>query len=331
MGHIGRRGLRSLVLVLSVAIGVAGLAAPSPARAAPITLPLCALSSQATAELLDIQGHLAVGVVDLRSGDTWGGGDLTHSFTLHSTSKAVLAFAALNELSDDGEPLSPELSAVLEKMVVLGSNDAAKQTFDWLGGPPDLRDFYLRIGAEPLARTVHYRSWGLGHGRIDDLARLFARLAVSPAISEGARAEAYALLRTTWSAAYWYAQAAGSLPGWHSATKTGWFWLDDDSQRINHASIIFNPHERSRYSVVVMYEGFALFDDVWGAINDIHRLVARDIAQREDGRVYGDRGCRRIVEFYRTLAVVLPATTLPVWRDPTSDMLPEELKFEWRN
>ena len=287
--------------VLSVAIGSPTL------RAAPPVLPLCALSAEAQQQVDRVWGHAAVAVSDLRSGDTWAAGDQMHRFTLHSTAKAVLAFAALEKLEQVPQPPPGRSTDRLQRMVVLGENEAADQLFAWLGGAPALADFYRGIGAPTLAANVHERSWGLGTARAAALARMLVRLERSPEISEQARAAAGDLLKQTPAALHWRAYSVYALPDWTAAAKSGWFWLDDDSQRINLVALLYDETGRGRYAVVLLYEGFARFDQVWERFNAAIGWLAHDLSLRETGRPFGERGCVLAARFLRQLGATLDA------------------------
>jgi len=289
------------VTVLSVAIG------SSTVRAAPPVLPLCAISVEAQQQVDRLWGRTAAAVSDLRSGDTWAGGDQRYRFTLHSTAKAVLAFAALEKLEQVPQPPPGRLTQRLRRMVVLGENEAADKLFAWLGGASALADFYRRIGASNLSSGVHDRSWGLGTARAAALARMLGRLDRSPVISEQARTAAVDLLKQTPAALHWRAYSVYALPDWTAAAKSGWFWLDDDSQRINLVALLYDESGRARYAMVLLYEGFARFDQVWEGFNAVIGWLAHDLSLRETGRPYGERGCVQAARFLRQLGVTLDA------------------------
>ena len=250
-------------------------------------------------------GQAALAVVDVRSRETWAGGNQRHPFTLHSTTKAVLAFAVLTELEQERQAATGWFEERLRRMVVHGENDATDELFDWLGGPAALAGFYQRINAQPLAAGVHGESWGLGRARIADIARMFARLARSAAIPEQARASAVDLLAQTPAALHWRAYSVYALPEWTAAAKSGWFWLEDDSQRINLVALLLDGSGRLRYALVLMYEGVELFDDVWDRFNAAIGWLAHDLSLRERGRPHGDRGCAQVALFLRQLSVYL--------------------------
>ncbi|MCY3923356.1 MAG: hypothetical protein OXG27_13330 [Chloroflexi bacterium] len=287
--------------------GLSVIASAFQASAAPPSLPLCALSSQAQQQVDRLWGLRAVAVVDVRSRETWGGGDQSYAFTLHSTTKAVLAFAALTKLEQQGHASTKRFAGPLRRMVVLGENEAADQLFDWLGGAPALADFYRRIGARPLAAGVHDESWGLGRARVAEIARMFALLAQSPAIPDRARASALGLLGQTPAALHWRAYSVYALPEWTASTKSGWFWLEDDSQRINLVALLHDDAGDVRYAMALFYEGFALFDQVWQRFNAVIGWLAHDLSLREAGRLHGSRDCRLADEFLRRLGFYLEA------------------------
>lgn len=277
------------------------------ASAAPPALPLCALSAQAQQQVDRLWGLAAVAVVDLRSREAWAGGDQGYAFTLHSTTKAVLAFAVLSKRNRYDQASSGRFEDRLRRMVVFGENEAADELFAWLGGPEALAGFYRRIGARPLADGVHDESWGLGRARVDEIARMFARLASSPAIPEQARASALDLLAQTPAARHWRAYSVYALRDWSAAAKAGWFWLEDDSQRINFVALLYDETGRGRYALALFYEGFALFDEVWQRFNAVIGWLAHDLSLREAGRPHGDRDCALAAEFLRRLGVYLEA------------------------
>ncbi len=271
--------------------------------------PLCALSADASERTHSLAGRIGAAVVDIRTGETWSGGGGGQTFTLHSVSKAVLAFAALTQIADDAaqshaddpeaeqeevpEPyLDSDMSFQIWHMIVMGENWAAKNVVNWLGGTEAMAQFYRRVGAEQMAQGVHDTSWGLGVGLVHEVAHFFAQAAGSESVPEWARERAYSFLTLTTPAVVWHHLTAPWLPGWHAATKTGWYYLANHVERINHASIIFDRDGEARYSIVVMYEGVDWFDNIWGGINGVHRSVAAQIALREQGEPYGDSACQ---------------------------------------
>lgn len=275
------------------------------ASAAPPSLPLCALSAQAEQQIDRLWGRAAVAVVDLRSRETWAGGDTGHGFTLHSTTKAVLAFAVLAKLEQEVHPSNRWFEHRLRRMVVFGENEAADELFGWLGGAEALAGFYRHLGAPSLAAGVHDRSWGLGRAQVAEVARMLAQLARSPVIPAPARDSALELLRQTPAALHWRAYSVYALPGWTAAAKSGWFWLEDDSQRINLAALLSDGSSRLRYALVLMYEGFERFDDVWARFNGAIGWLAHDLSLRETRRPHGDQDCALAAQFLRQLGAHL--------------------------
>lgn len=286
-------------------VGLPLIAAATHASAAPPPLPLCALSAQAQQHIDRLWGRVALAVVDLRRSETWSGGEQDYAFTMHSTAKAVLAFAVLARLEQAGHGSTKRLDDRLRRMVVLGENEAADELFAWLGGSPALVDFYNRIGARPLAAGVHDRSWGLGRARVTEIARMFARLARSPALPGAATDSALELLAQTPAALHWRAHSVYALPEWTAAAKSGWFWLEDDSQRINLVALLSDGSGQPRYALVLMYEGVELFDAVWERFNLAIGWLAHDLSLREAGRPHGDRHCALAAQFLRRLGVYL--------------------------
>lgn len=267
------------------------------AAASPPTLPLCALSSDAQHQIDQIWGRAALAVVDTRNLETWSGGDREYAFTMHSTTKAVLAFAVLTKMELEGETLTTGLEDSLRRMVVFGENDAADELFALVDGAPGLVDFYQSIEAQPLAEGVHDRSWGLGRARSVEVARMLTGLALSQEVPNEARSSALELLAQTPAALHWRAYSDYALSGWTAAAKSGWFWLEDDSQRINLVAILLDQSGRGRYAVALFYEGFARFDNVWERFNAVIGWLAHDISLREAGRPHGDRHCALAAQF----------------------------------
>lgn len=281
------------LLGVIIAVGLIGLAGTSLAGAEPGDDPslLCALSPDAQAQTNVLPGRLGVAVVDVRSGAGWVSDD-DELFTLHSVSKAVLAFATVMRLGDLELELSREQRALLFQMVVMGENWAARRIVDWLGGTRAMQEFYLRIRAESMVGGVHQTSWGLGTGRAIDIARMFAAVTNSHELPSDQRALVYDLMISTWSALRWPHAVQPALPGWRLAAKTGWFIPEwPHKHRVNQGSILFDPSGEARYAIAVLYEGPTPRPDVIPIIFAVQRSLAADLALREQGEAYGDPRC----------------------------------------
>ena len=281
------------LLGVIIAVGLIGLTGTSLAGAEPGDDPsfLCALSPAAQAQTNVLPGRLGVAVVDVVNGASWVSDD-DELFTLHSVSKAVLAFATVMRLGDLDQELSWEQRALLFQMVVMGENWAAQRVVTWLGGTRAMQEFYLRIRADSMVAGVHQTSWGLGTGRAIDIARMFAAVTNSRELAPEQRTQIYDLMASTWSALRWPAAVGPSLPGWRLAAKTGWFIPEwPHKHRVNQGSILFNPSGEARYAIAVMYEGPTERPNVIPIIFAVQRSLAADLALREQGEAYGDPRC----------------------------------------
>lgn len=285
--------VRMRLLGLIVVAGLIGLAAMPLASAdsGDDSSLLCSLSASAQAQTNVLPGRLGIAVVDVASGASWVSDD-DELFTLHSVSKAVLAFAAVMRLGDLDLELSREQRALLFQMVVMGENWAAQRVVTWLGGTRAMQEFYLRIRAESMVAGVHQTSWGLGTGRVIDVARMFAAVTNSHELRPDQRAQIYDLMASTWSAVRWPDAVRPALPGWRLAAKTGWFIPEwPHRHRVNQGSILFNPSGEARYAIAVMYEGPTMRPEVIPIIFAVQRSLAADLALREQGELYGDPRC----------------------------------------
>lgn len=281
------------LLGVIIAVGLIGLAGTSLAGAETGDDPsfLCTLSPAAQAQTNVLPGRLVVAVVDVASGDSWASDD-DELFTLHSVSKAVLAFATVMRLGDLDQELSREQRALLFQMVVMGENWAAQRIVDWLGGTRAMQEFYLRVRAESMVSGVHQTSWGLGTGRAIDVARMFAAVTNSRELPPDQRAQVYELMVSTWSALRWPDAVRPALPGWRLAAKTGWFIPEwPHKHRVNQGAILFNPAGEARYAIALMYEGPTPRPEVIPIIFAVQRSLAADLALREQGKAYGDPRC----------------------------------------
>ena len=291
------------LLGLIIAAGLIGLVGTSLARAEPDDDPLllCALSPDTQALTGSLPGRLGVAVVDVGNGASWVSDD-DDLFTLHSVSKAVLAFATMMRLGDlDLEP-SRDQRALLFQMVVMGENWAAQRIVDWLGGTRSMQEFYLRVRADSMVAGVHEQSWGLGTGRAIDVARMFAAVTNSHELPPEQRAQVYDLMASTWSALRWPAIVQPTLPGWRLAAKTGWFIPEwPHKHRVNQGSILFNPAGEARYAIAVMYEGPTPRPEVIPIVFAVQRSLAADLALREDGEAHGDPRCHSMGRWLGTL------------------------------
>ena len=219
---------RRFILVSLSALIWLGVASHTAAEA-----PLCALSSEFDREVLSSEAAIGAAVYDLRTGTIWSGGH-PGPFALHSVIKPPIAWAVLSDADERGRELTTLQRRALFHMVAWSQNPEATRLLSMIGGLSGLTEYYERWGVPDLVELTHRSRWGLSQAEPEQLARLYAALAMSDAVAPMVRAEGFELLRAVVDFHRWGAMIPeGALSGWESLIKTGNYTIpapeDDDS------------------------------------------------------------------------------------------------------
>ena len=262
-------------------------------------VPVCALSRQAEATLIELQAkheaRIGVAVIDLESNTRWSGG-LSARYAIHSTIKPPLVWAVMMQAEQQERELSDRELLDLFRMIVLSANEQVGHYLRQIGG--GLSEYYIRWDVPEAVPFTNRNDWGRSLITPLELARIYAALATSETISDSVRQQGFELLRQVIPQQRWGAFVPEPrLPGWESLIKIGSFVLPDPDDeelqdhspeiRLHSAAIWLDSppaDSKPRYVTVIM----GATNSSWQTSLDLHNrigaILASAIADREAGR-----------------------------------------------
>jgi hypothetical protein len=229
------------------------------------------LQSRIDALLTELPGQ--VGVALLRRGDLVFARDEMHAFRLASVAKLFILAAYLDRTSQNERELEQWEYELLDGMITYSDNDAAEYLWEELGGTEAIVSFLNAHGFYDFV-PADDGSWGGAADTPTEVAAFVSGLLDGSLLGPENTATALGFLGRVTEGQRWGVTGgvASFDPEAAVLLKDGWY-PEADGWLVNSAGFVIPSDGAPAYALVILGEGFALYDDGLDAVNEIAQMA----------------------------------------------------------